>query len=235
MSGRAAGIGVAIFVEPAKRICRSALNDLRYLIRHTRMEGAGCGRSPARPSPYRSPNTSEIRRRARQGSLAPAGSDRSDEGIPNGRPRRKRHDHRCHRQRSRLQDRRVQRLPHRIPRFLQMGRAVHGAVHLHRHALSLAALLLTPRFNHRCGAEEADRCEWKENEGQTLNSTAERGWHWGSESFRERPMGLLEENVTPVKNRNFQNSEQGKHRGEAEAIRLLSRGMKMPKKRPPTV
>jgi hypothetical protein len=62
------------------------------------------------------------------------------------------------------------------------------------------------RLEQRAIAEEAEKCDWVLRAGQSLNSTLQRGWYWGSEAFREKLLDLASDRLQRAKNRNYRSS-----------------------------
>jgi len=66
----------------------------------------------------------------------------------------------------------------------------------------------------------------RENEGEMesphegLQNTLQRGWYWGSQSFRETLLGLVKKGA----NRNYRSSQMGREREADEAEQWLERG-----------
>ena len=69
------------------------------------------------------------------------------------------------------------------------------------------------RLELRAREEPGRRCGARLAEGQSLQSTLRRGWHFGSQAFRERLLALLHESDTDVR------SGQGQHYQAAALMR----------------
>jgi putative transposase len=72
--------------------------------------------------------------------------------------------------------------------------------------------------------EAAKRCGYREIEGQSLNSTLQRGWYWGSEAFKEKLLGMAGKKKPG--NRNYKSSAQGKAKREEEAQEWIEKGQR---------
>ena len=81
------------------------------------------------------------------------------------------------------------------------------------------------RLEQRAIAEEAEKCGWVLRAGQSLNSTLQCGWYWGSEAFREKLLDLASERLQRAKNRNYRSSRQANDYAEARAEALIQNGL----------
>ena len=83
------------------------------------------------------------------------------------------------------------------------------------------------RLEARSLEEETEKCGWKSVAGQSLNSTLRRGWYWGSTTFREKLLELINERLQRAKNRNYQTSRQAHDHSEAQATALIRSAMEI--------
>jgi len=74
------------------------------------------------------------------------------------------------------------------------------------------------------GRAESKRAGKKLPEGQSLQSTMQRGWYWGSQEFRERLLKLLDKKESG--NRNYRSSLMMQQSDRQEAEALLEDGFK---------
>ena len=81
------------------------------------------------------------------------------------------------------------------------------------------------RLEQRAITEKAERCGWADRAGRSLNSTLQRGWYWGSESFREKLLDLVAERLQRTNNRNYHSSRQAHDHAEARAENIVRNGL----------
>jgi hypothetical protein len=81
------------------------------------------------------------------------------------------------------------------------------------------------RLEQRAITEKAERCGWADRADRSLNSTLQRGWNWGSESFREKLLDLVAERLQRTKNRNYHSSRQAHDHAETRAENIVRNGL----------
>lgn len=82
------------------------------------------------------------------------------------------------------------------------------------------------RLEKQVHGEQEERAGMALPEQQTLNSTLQRGWYWGSQQFRERLMKRLKRTEVGS-NRNYRSSRQSREHGEKKASDIIEKGLKL--------
>jgi putative transposase len=86
---------------------------------------------------------------------------------------------------------------------------------------------LVERLAERARLEEVADCGWTTKEGQSLNSTLNRGWYWGSPAFRPQLLERATKTLHQIRRRSRWSSRLAKYQAEARAADIVELGLRI--------